>query len=483
MRDALPGILSGFFIVNAIVSISVIILERRRPEKTIAWLMVFVIFPPLGLFLYIFLGRNWKKHKLNSGKLRYHNDYLNYQLLQSKNLKYTTLMQLIQNNGGSPIFENNSVKIFNNGEDKFKALKEEIKQAKHHIHMEYYIVKNDDIGNEIKNLLIQKSKEGVKVKFIIDKVGSSHLKKEFTDELKENGIDVVFYSYFLAPLLKQINTQINFRNHRKIVIIDGRVGFIGGMNIGDEYLSKGKLGFWRDAHIMIKGDCVLGLQSVFIDDFYMIKKADKKEVKDFDNMKIKELDKYFPDEPSSDGKSMQLMKSGPNSPNPSIMQGVVKMLSLAKDHIYIVTPYFIPTESIMSELKVAVLSGVDVRIIFPGKYDHFYVYHASRTYLAELVKGGIKVYFYKQDSFIHSKVITIDGEIASVGTANMDIRSYELNYEINAVIYDDKVTKEFERLFFHDLKESKIATIEDFDNTPIHMKFMEGVARLFSNLL
>lgn len=474
------NIFYSIVLINAILSIVVIMLERKNPEKTIAWLLIFIIMPPFGLIIYIFLGRNWKKHKLNN-KTNINIKELIYEAIKNvKDITYAPLIELLSKNSESPLFTNNSIKIFKDGIEKFKYLKKELLKAKHHIHMEYYIIKSDTIGNEIKDILIKKSLSGVDVRLILDRVGCIGIDKKYINDLKSAGVDVVQYSYFLAPILKYINTQINYRDHRKIVVIDGKVGFIGGINIGDEYIGKSKYGYWRDTHIMVKGDFVLGLQAVFVDDFVTIKSVNKEYF--FYDGNLKEI---FP-ETSSDknsNKIMQLVKSGPDSEFPAIEQAVLKMISMAKDHIYITTPYFIPTESILNAIKIASLSGIDVRILFPGKYDHILVYYASRTYLADLVKSGVKVYFYNKNSFVHSKTTSIDGKICTIGTANMDIRSYELNYEINAMIYDEDTTLELENLFFHDLEESKIANTEYFDNLSLFTKFFEAFCKIFSSLL
>lgn len=466
------------FLLYAIVSIVIIILERKRPEKTIAWLLVFVLLPPFGLILYIFLGRNWKKHKLTEDFSPYVRDLIYRVINKIENPEYIPLIELLAKNSDSPLFIDNDITLFKDGSEKFKCLVEEIKKAKHHIHLEYYIVKSDKIGNEIKDLLVQKANEGVKVKFIIDRVGSIKMKKSAVKELRAAGVDLVQYSYFLAPILRMINTQINYRNHRKIVVIDGRVGFIGGINIGDEYLGKGKLGYWRDTHIMVKGDFVLGLQAVFLDDYFTIKRIDG----DYFLQKD-EFANYFPEPVKSNKQIMQLVKSGPDSEFPAIMQGVLKMITMAKKNIYITTPYFVPTESIMEALKMSALSGVDVKILFPGRFDHVLVYYASRTYLAELLRCGAKAYFYSKDSFIHSKVMTVDGKISTIGTANMDIRSYELNYEINAVIYDDAKTSDLDKQFFKDLEKSDEIFIEDLDGVSRFHKILEATSRVFSSLL
>lgn len=473
-----PLFLDWLFILNSILLIAVIILERRSPEKTIAWLLVFLILPPLGILLYIFIGRNWKQHKLNNSFSENTKEFIDKFTEKIRHPEFKPLLELLANNSDSPIFENNEITIFNNGEDKFKALKEELLKAEHHIHLEYFIVKCDKIGNEIKDILIKKSKEGIKVIFIIDRVGSIKLKHAYIRELREGGIEVVFYSYFLAPLFRTFNTQINYRNHRKIAVIDGKVGFLGGMNIGDEYLGKGKLGFWRDTHIMVKGDFVFGLQAVFFNDYTHIKRSNGSS-----QAFLSQADKYCPELVDGKGKIMQLVHSGPDKEVPSILQCALKMISMAEKSINITTPYFVPTESLQEALKVAALGGVEIKILFPGKYDHYIVYQASQTYLKELIKYGAKVYFYDKNSFVHSKVITIDGEISSVGTANMDIRSYMLNYEVNTVIYDKEITEQLDREFERDLEDSVLITDEYFDRMSIHLRFIQSIARVISYLL
>lgn len=478
MKPSFTLVLSWFFILNAIVSTITIILERKRPEKTIAWLLIFIFFPPIGLILYIFLGRNWKKNKLFEEFSPYVQDLINRVKNRIEDPEYAHLIELIANNSNSPLFIYNDITIFKDGAEKFKALKEELQKAKHHIHLEYYIVKSDGIGNEIKDILVRKAAAGVKVRFIMDRVGAIKASRSYIRELKAAGVEVIEYSYFLAPLLRFINTQINYRNHKKIVVIDGKTGFIGGNNIADEYLGKGRLGYWRDTHIRVKGDFVLGLQGVFIDDFCAIKKANEGRAV-FD----RDFDRYFPIPDKFESRAMQLITSGPDSEYPAIMHAILKMITMAKHHICISTPYFVPTESIMEALKVAALGGVEIKILFPGQYDHFTVYYASRSYLAELLKFGAKVYFYKANSFLHSKVMTVDGKIATMGTANMDIRSFELNYEINAVVYSEEITRRLEEMFDMDLLESKPVTLQDYDNTPRHIKIMEAVSRIFSSLL
>lgn len=474
----MKNILFLIFEVNILVSIIVIILERKNPEKTIAWLAIFILLPPFGLIAYIFLGRNWKKHKLNNEISIKIEKLINEAIKKLEDDTYKPLIELLSKNSESPLFTNNNIKIFRDGMEKFAHLEEELSKAKYHIHMEYFIMKDDIIGNKIKNILIKKSHQGVVVRIILDRVGCIKLKKEFIQELKDAGVKVVQYSYFLAPLLKHINTQINYRNHRKIVVIDGKVGFVGGINIGDEYLGNSKFGYWRDTHIMVKGDFVFGLQAVFLDDFTTIKNANRDYFFYSGN-----FEEFFPKTSNINNKLMQLVKSGPDSEFPAIEQAILKMIGMAKDHIYITTPYFIPTQSILNSIKIASLTGVDVRILFPGRYDHILVYYASRTYLEELVKNNVKIYFYDKNSFVHAKTVSIDGKLCTIGTANMDIRSFELNYEINAVIYDQDTTEELEDLFFKDILKSKKVTEEYFISLSPFIKAFEAFCRMFSALL
>ncbi|MDU5111856.1 MAG: cardiolipin synthase [Clostridium sp.] len=453
---------------------------KKRPEKTLSWILILLILPPVGIILFIFLGRNWKINTLDK-KLKDRAIKLSWSSLYKRNYsltEYKPIISLIASNSFSPLFTNNKVTILDGGEAKFKILKEKLLNAKNHIHLEYYIVKDDKIGNEIKDILIKKAKEGIKIRFIIDKVGSIKLKRGYIKELKNAGIEVVFYSYVLAPLLRLINTQINYRNHRKIVVIDGSIAFIGGINIGDEYLGLGKLGDWKDCHIMIEGDCALGLQSVFLDDFSSIKKYDNEEINLLSN-----IENYFKPLSYKGSIPMQIIRSGPDSEFPSILQALIKMISIAKESINIITPYFIPSEGLIDALRIASLSAVKVSLIFPEKADHFTVNRASKTYLAELKRSGANIYLYNKDAFIHSKLLMVDNKICTIGTANLDIRSFELNYEVNAIIYDEIITKDFNNIFYSLLDNCRSFNYEEYENRSLLTKLIDEFSRLLSSIL
>jgi cardiolipin synthase len=310
-------------------------------------------------------------------------------------------------------------------------------------------------------------------------MGSVDLKKKTIKKMRKNGVDFVFYSYVLAPFLKVINTMMNYRNHRKIIVIDGEIGYTGGFNIGDEYIESKEFGEWQDTHLRITGDFVYGLQATFLDDFNRIKEIMKDKFFELQN-----LQRYFPEHSENlQDLKMQLIKSGPDSDNPAIMEGIMKMISMAKKNIYITTPYFIPTDQILSALKIAIFSGIDVSILMPKKIDHKVVRWASMTYLEEIIDVGGKVYLYDEKDFVHSKSITIDGEMCSVGSANMDIRSYLLNYELNAVIYDEMITKNIENDFIKKIQKSEILTKYYFEGRSLFTKYKESLARTFSNIM
>jgi len=479
------GFWTFFVLIYAVVATTVIILERKRPEKTISWLLIFAVIPLIGFGIYLFFGRNWKRRKLTSDIYLDSNPALSEEeekwlkkVLGENDTQYLQLINLLKRNSKSPLFLGNDIEIFKNGKEKFTSFFKSIENAKESIHLEYYIVKDDDTGKKLKDLLIKKAKEGVEVKFIMDKIGSGRLKKSYIKQLKNVGVEIAFYSYFLSPVLKFINTQVNYRNHRKIAIIDSEIGFIGGINIGNEYIGKSSLGYWRDLHLKVRGEAVNGLQKIFFEDYQKIVKAKRKQEK-----MDPDPSKHFKRQERPGDSLIQIAVSGPDSDNSSIMQMIHKMITIAKDHIYIATPYFVPNDSILSALKIAALSGVKVKILFPGKMDHFLVYFASRTYLEEIIKYGVEVYFYKKDRFIHSKFVSIDGLISTVGTANIDIRSFELNYETNLLIYDREKTKQIENIFLDDLKISSRISQDYFNNQPFIIKFAEAFSRIFSNLL
>jgi cardiolipin synthase len=376
-------------------------------------------------------------------------------------------MNLLEDN--AVLSQDNHIEIFKDGETKFKELIESIKNAKDHIHVMYYIFRRDEIGMKIVNALIDKAKEGVEVRFIYDAVGSKFVKRKAFKDLQEAAGKVELFFPSSIPI---INPKVNYRNHRKIVVIDGKIGFVGGFNVGDEYLGLDKeLGYWRDTHLKIKGGGVGGLQYRFILDWRFVA-----------NEPMDDLYRYFPIRKSHGEAGVQIVSSGPDSQKEQIKYGYIKMINEGKKNIYIQTPYFIPDESMLEALKIAALSGVDVKIMIPNKPDHIFVHWASYSYVGELLDAGAKIYLYEK-GFLHGKTCVVDGKVATVGTANLDNRSFKLNFEVNAFIYHRKTAKELEDIFLDDLKECRKITKEEYKNRSKLIKFKESISRLIGPLL
>lgn len=470
------------FLLNLVLAVVLVLFERRNPISTLVWLMVIFFIPILGFLLYLFLGQDLRKRKLFN--LKKEEEYeLARMVEQQKTLlrdhrymfhdpriqRYAEMIHLNLLSSSATFSQDNQVEIFNEGESKFSALIESIKRAQKYIYLEYYIFRNDNLGREILDILVAKAKEGIDVKVLVDGMGCIRLPGNFFDPLIMAGGKI---SVFFPPFLPHINLRVNYRNHRKICIVDGEEGFVGGFNIGDEYLGRSKrFGFWRDTHLRIRGSAVDGLEFRFLLDWRF---ASQEEVIFPDYRLIKRLPQ---------GKTaVQIVSSGPDSRWPSIRSGFQKIISMAKSHIYIETPYFVPDNTITNALKVAGLSGLDIRIILPSKPDHFLVHWASLSYMGELLETGVRFYWYNK-GFVHSKMITSDGFISTVGTANVDVRSFKLNFEVNAFIYSEDVAKELEEAFINDLADSTEWTLELYNQRSFAVKTKESVARLLSPLL
>lgn len=474
-------IFSLVFLITGIPVAIMIVLEKRSPYKTIAWILVLVLLPIFGVIFYLFFGQEYRKRKLFSrrgikslGKIR------RLSLKQLRDFGQTNLhlsstvfgkeniIRLLLNNSDALLTTGNQLKILNGAKETFQAIFEAIKNAKHHIHLEYYIFSDDKIGNQLKSLLIAKSLEGVEVRIIIDDVGSWSLKKDFITELKENGI--ALYP-FMEVRFPRLTSRVNFRNHRKIAIIDGQIGFTGGINIADRYLEGVKnVGPWRDTHLQIEGDAVACLQVVFAADWYYV---------------INENltgDIYFPPFTEAQGVPVQISASGPDSDWESIGQAIFAAITNASKKIYITTPYLMLPLQIDYALKTAALSNVDVRIIIPEKSDSIIPKWSSFSFVEELLEAGVKFYFY-QGGFIHSKYIIVDDVFSTVGTTNLDFRSLETNFEVNAFMYDENFTGELMKTFNADLENSREIKLREWRHRPWHYKFRESLAHIASPML
>jgi len=474
-------VVSVLFLVTSIAIAVIIVLEKRSPFKTAAWILALVLLPVFGLLFYLFFGQEYRKRKMFSRKgLR---DLGRIRKRSSKQLREINqthlklgdhfrdkenLISLLLNNSQSLLTTGNRIKILNDGALTFKALFSAIEAATHHIHLEYYIIENDRTGNELKELLIKKCMEGIEVRVIVDDVGSWGLNRKFFRDLRSAGIEIF---PFMEVRFPRLTSRFNYRNHRKIVVIDGKIGFTGGINIADRYQDGLKgIGSWRDTHIQIEGDAVACLQVIFCADWFFVTR------------KIISGKKYFPPLSESKGVPVQITASGPDTDWETIGQGFFAAISGARKSVFIVTPYLMPPHHIHSALITASLGNVDIKILIPEKSDARISKWCSFSYVEELLEAGIKVYFY-QGGFIHSKLLLVDGKVASVGTANLDFRSLETNFEVNAFIYDDQIVGELTMYFIKDLQSSREIKLEEWKKRPWHYKLRESLAHIVSPML
>lgn len=467
-------------ILNIALAVSIIFLERKNATSAWAWLLVLFFIPILGFILYLIFGRPIYRHRIFTwdtksrlGVKKAVNEQL--QALEDQTFKfvspeianYEDLIYMHLRNDDAIFTQDNDVEIFTDGHKKFKRLIEDLEKAKDHIHLQYYIVRADGLGQQIAKVLMKKAKEGVDVRFLFDDLGSRKLSNGYVKRLRKSGAQVE--AFFPSKLM--FNFKINYRNHRKLCIIDGKIGYIGGFNVGDEYLGKSpRFGYWRDTHLRVEGSAVHSMQTRFILDWNQASRED-----------ILYDERYYQAETAGNA-GMQIVSSGPDQDWEQIKNGYIKMIMSAKEYVYIQTPYFIPDESLKDALKIAILSGVDVRIMIPNKPDHPFVYWATLSSSGELLNAGADIYIY-QNGFMHAKTIVVDGKISSVGTANIDVRSFRLNFEVNAFLYDEEITKQLEEAFHEDVKLSTQMTKKLYEKRSTGIRFKEAISRLISPVL
>ncbi|KRE75377.1 cardiolipin synthase [Paenibacillus sp. Soil750] len=458
---------------------TILICEYKRPAKSVAWLSILFILPIIGFLMYYFIAREYVRRKKVHGHSSDNTDKQKLQgapytgSIDSKKgedsflLGEQRLRDWLRHVPHAPITVLNRVDVLTNADVTYEAMLDEIGKARDHIHFEFYTIRDDAIGRRFLEALIAKAKAGVTVRVIYDGVGSHSLSKSYITSLKRAGIAV---EPFLKPLIAFFDKRLNYRNHRKIVVVDGLVGFVGGINIGDEYVGGDpKLGFWRDTHIMLHGDAVYDLQRTFLTDWFFVSGERLGEKR------------YYPAHSEQEPSIVQVISSGPDASWDAIQEMYFAGLIAAKNRIWITTPYFIPDPSITMALKSAAISGVDVRIILPFKADSVIVQYASMSYLQELLQVGVRFYMYRK-GFIHAKVIIVDDIMATVGTANVDMRSFFSNFELNAVMFDRHVISRLESDFEMDLKESTEVTLTEFELRSSGEKRKERIARLLSPL-
>ncbi|MFY9153778.1 MAG: cardiolipin synthase [Prolixibacteraceae bacterium] len=478
---SLPNLVTILYFLTVVFIAILIILENRNPVKTISWILVLVLLPFLGIVIYLFFGQEYRKTKMFSRKgLKDLEKLRNLTLEQLDNLPKNhfrindllyskkRLMNLLLSNSNALLTSDNELKVLRNGKETFPEIFKAIEQAKHHIHLEYYIIEDDKIGNQLREMLIRKAKEGIEVRLIFDDVGSWELKRKFIQSMSDVGIMVDCFMKVRFPML---TSRVNYRNHRKILVVDGDTAFVGGLNFADRYLDGVPgIGPWRDTHLKVTGGGATALHIIFMADWYFVSKE------------ILKGNKYFKPFESGEGKLVQITASGPDSDWESISQAYFSAIATANDYVYISTPYLMPTSDIITALKTSALGGVDVRIIVPGMSDAITPKWGTNSFIEELLEAGVKVYFY-QAGFTHSKVIIVDGIFSSVGTANLDFRSLETNFEVNAMIYDEETAGILAAQFIEDQAESEMVILEDWVKRPRMNKIKESFSRLLSPML
>ncbi len=475
-----------YIIIVALVCLR-IIYDTRSTTKTVAYMLLAIFVPIVGMLIYFTFGINYRKRKIYNKKLVGDNNL--EKKIQDAIVHYTLhnlerkdpaiadnkeLARLLLKDGSSPLTANNQVQILVNGEQKFPEVLKALERARYHIHIEYYIYDDDETGRAIEEVLIRKAKSGVEVRFIYDDFGSRSIRKKMVRRLRDAGVKV--YPFYRIHFIILAN-RINYRNHRKIIVVDGKVGFVGGINVSNRYVNKPDEPtdlFWRDTHLRIEGPGVMYLQYLFLADWNFC--AD-------DHIEPDSI--LFPKAhilATNSDKLVQIAASGPDSDRPTILYSLLQAIFLAQEEILITTPYFIPGESIVEALIVAALSGLKVKLLVPGISDSVFVNTAARSYYSELLKAGVEIYLYKK-GFVHAKTMVTDRKVAIIGTANMDYRSFDLNFEVNAIVYDETVATELTNIFYEDLKDAEIIDPIRWEARAWYYGLTEKTARLVAPML
>lgn len=463
------------YLVITIAGVVTVLMDNKQPEKTMAWILVLCFIPVIGIILYFFFGQNTRKEKLISNRSM---DLLTkrsmLEFAEQENLhiprRNRPLMKLFTNQNWALPFKDNEVSIFTDGYEFVYTLLYYIGQAKDHIHLDTYIIEDDPLGRLVADALMDKAREGVEVRLIYDDVGCWKVKDRFFDRMRAAGVLV---HAFMPVRFPAFTGKVNYRNHRKLCVIDGKVGFIGGMNLALRYVKGTGKQVWRDTHLCIRGGAVYGIQRAFLVDWYFV---------------CRELisdRRYYPaiDKEIRNNCLAQIVTSSPISPWPDIMQGYVRIILQAHRYVYMESPYFLPTDPVLFAMRTAALAGVDVRLIVPRHSDAKLVEWASRSYLMEAIEAGVKVYLY-EDGFIHSKVLVSDDNLCSCGSTNIDFRSFENNFEANAFFFGEGMALRIKNIFLKDqAKSTLVDDVSYFIKRPFLQRLFESLVRLLSPLL
>ncbi len=480
--DFSSEILSIILILDFILSFVIIFLERRNPQSTLVWLFVLYIFPLGGIILYLLMSQHVARHRVyrfSRDEVRFAGTVLKNQVEDMRNGKFVfsrpeskkwqELISLNHRYGLSYFTQDNDINIITDGREMFDTLITDIRQAKRTINVQFFILKNDFVGKQLIEELTERAKEGIEVRLLLDAVGSRTIWENNLREFAEAGGK---YAFFFKSTLRVFNMKLNYRNHRKIIVIDSKVGYTGGFNIAKEYLGKKRrFGYWRDTFIRMTGGCVSDLLASFIMDW---RYASGEE------MSLAEAAFSFPIRQGEKG--VQIVSSGPADVHEQVKRGFMRMITSAEKSIYIQTPYLVPDGPVLESLKMAAQSGVDVRIMIPSMADHPFVYWATLAYAGELLKDGARIFLY-ENGFLHSKTITCDGEVSSVGSTNFDIRSFRLNFETNAFIFDCDTAEELQYIFEQDMLQCHELTLQEYRHRSPLQKCRESISILLSDLL
>ena len=463
------------YVAIMIPAIIRVLLDNRQPAKTMAWILVLAFMPFVGIIFYIFFGQNTRKERHISDRSM---DQLTkrsmLEFVEQENLHLPAnnkpLMNLFTNQNWAFPFKDNRVDIFTDGYEFICSLLYNIGKAQHHIHLDTYIFEDDALGYLVADALIDKAEQGVEIRVIYDDVGCWKVKDSFFERMRDAGIDV---HAFMPVRFPAFTSKVNYRNHRKLCVIDGKVGFIGGMNIAKRYVKGTGKQPWRDTHLRIEGGGVYALQRAFLIDWYFV-----------DRTLITNRVYYPPvDIHINNSCLVQVVTSSPIAPWPDIMQGYVRILLQAQKYVYMETPYFLPTEPVLFAMRTAALAGVDIRLMIPRKADAKLVEWASRSYVMEAIEAGVKVYLY-MGGFNHSKLLVSDDNLCTVGSTNIDFRSFENNFEANAFFYDEEMAQRIKAIYLKD--ESQSILVDDvsyFVKRPFMKRLFESIVRLLSPLL
>ena len=476
-------VVSSILFLELLCILAVLFLERKNPGSSFAWILFLIFFPVVGMVAYFYIGTGYKVNQKKKYAFKAASDALFTRHLgdalplsdalgfKDANPRLARMVSYLSIAGYSGFTPDNSVEVYTDGNTLFADVLEDIRKASRHVHVLFYIIRNDSIGKELLALLVEKARQGVEVRLMVDSLGSFFAPTALFTALKEAGGEVQdFYPVRISHLAQ---FRLNFRNHRKIIVIDGLIGYVGGMNVGDEYRGMHKkLVPWRDTHLRLLGTAVWFLQERFAMDWFYAADRDIHKV---------DVDRYFPRSEHAGSTGIQIVSSGPDAESAPIKGGFMEILYTARSNVWMQTPYFTPDDAFLVAMHSAAMAGVDVRLMIPGISDNQIVHWASLHYARRVCDAGVKVYAY--NGFLHAKTVVFDGMAASIGTSNIGYRSFYLNFEITAFIYSQGFARAQETLFLHDMAHCTELTPQWFAKQPLPSRVMQSAARLFAPVM